>query len=330
MARPHGGWKQRLKISEEEMDLLRAYRAALDAAESQAYDMIAAEEAAKRPPMLGGYTRESHQDSKDSGLGEEGQERAIRAMAELVRLEHPELGDITWYREPGAVSAYKIELRDRPMGKQLCRDLRPGDHLIFAYFHRAFRNPADAYNTLLKWERNGITAHFVDLRLDMGTATGRAQMGLMAVFAHWYSDLISELTKAAFANFQAQGRMPNGHAPMGFKLIGRSGKDRRPVPDPEQRRVMAEIVRVRDLYGWSWRKIGDYVQEWLQERKGLPPLKPWESRSWYADRCTKAYKVEKELRAKEARKEADKAAAAQAGEQVLVQPDHGRVDVAGA
>ena len=66
-------------------------------------------------------------------------------------------------------------------------------------------------------------------------------MGHKAACAQMDSAMKSERIKEVFAGFPAMGRLGNGHAPMGFKLVGKRGKNRRAVPDPEQRRIMGEI-----------------------------------------------------------------------------------------
>ena len=105
----------------------------------------------------------------------------------------------------------------------------------------------------------------------------------------------SDRIKEVFSGFEAMGRMGNGHAPMGFKLMGRRGKNRCAVPDPVQRRIMGEIVRVRDKYGWTFDAIGDYIDQWLAETEGRKRTPRWE-REWSSQRCRRAYNVEVALR----------------------------------
>ena len=90
---------------------------------------------------------------------------------------------------------------------------------------------------------------------------------------------------------------------MGFKLVGQRGKNGKwinasVVPDPEARRIMAEIVRVRDKYGWSFATISDYVEEWLATQQSRQASKPWEKRKWNTLRCARAYKEELAIRQK--------------------------------
>ena len=68
------------------------------------------------------------------------------------------------------------------------------------------------------------------------------------------------------------------------------------VCDREARRIMGEIVRVRNKHGWSWDEISDYVEKWSAEQEGGKPTPAWEKRNWSAYRCQRAYDVELKLR----------------------------------
>ncbi len=309
MAKPSNGYRQRNKIGSREMELIRAYRQALIDAEAKVAEERRQREEADHKPVVYGYVRESHQDSKDSGLGEEGQRRTITAMAQLVRADHPELPEeIQWEEEPDAVSAYSVELRDRPKGYELDHKLMRGDHVVFAFLHRAFRDPVDCNMTMRAWKQRGIVAHFADLRIDTDTAMGECMMNLAATFARWYSAIISEATRSAFSGMKKLGRLSNGHAPMGFKLVGPKGVRRVAVPDPEQHHVMAEIVRVRDKYGWSFKQVAEHIENWITEKTGRKPLTILDMqkggrRRWTSGKCRRAYDAELELRRKEAKGE---------------------------
>ena len=293
--------RQRGKIPAEEREMIQAYRRDLA---KQLADVEAAikreenaarETAAKRGPAIFGYVRVSHQNSKDSGLGEDGQRRIIERWGVIVRAEYNIEGDIRWFHEPDAVSAFKTQLILRDQGMQMNCALRSGDHVIFAYHDRAFRNTEDCLATLRVWKERGIIVHFANLHVDMNTPQGMFMVTIMASCAQMDSAMKSERIKEVINSFPALGRLRNGHAPMGFKLVGQRGKRRVAVPDPEQRRIMGEIVRVRDKYGWPFMEISDYVDGWLAETEGRKRKPRWE-RVWSEYRCTRAYHVERTLR----------------------------------
>ena len=144
--------------------------------------------------------------------------------------------------------------------------------------------------------------HFADQHIDTSTVTGEFVLTIMAACAKMESQTKSDRNKEVCRGFPAKGRLNNGHAPMGFKLIGKSGVNRVAVPDPEARRIMGEIVRVRDLYKWTWPEISDYVEKWLSEQFGRDYTQPWKKRKWSYQRCSRAYNAELKLRAKSEKK----------------------------
>jgi DNA invertase Pin-like site-specific DNA recombinase len=99
--------------------------------------------------------------------------------------------------------------------------LRNGDHVIFAYHDRAFRNTEDCLATLRVWKERGITVHFANLHVDMNDPKGAFMITVMAGCAQMDSAMKSERIKEVFSGFEAMGRLGNGHAPMGFKLVGK-------------------------------------------------------------------------------------------------------------
>ena len=251
-----------------------------------------------RQPMIAGYIRCSHEDSKNSGLGEAAQRTLCERWAEFVRADNPQLpAQVTWYEEPEAVSAYSKQLRHRPAGRRLFTELCRGDHVIFAYLNRAFRNTIDCLDTLRMFKRRGVAVHFANMRVDMSSPIGEIIITVIAALAQMDSAMKSEYTKAALAELHRQGRMRDGHAPLGFRLTGRRGDKRRAmVPDLEQRRIMAEIVRVRDKHGWMWVEIAPYIEKWVADKEGRKPRPPWVRRCWTCRRVRLAYDAEKALR----------------------------------
>ena len=208
---------------------------------------------AERGVKLWGYVRCSHQDSIKSGLGLDAQHRLIIREAEYVKEQYPELPDVDWLEEDEAISAYKVNLKDRPKGKILHRSLRKGDHVIFAYLDRAWRNTEDCLTTIRLWKERGVTVHFANQHIDTSTVMGELVLTIMAACAKMDSQMKSERNKEVCRGFPAKGRLNNGHAPMGFKLAGKSGINRVAIPDPEQRALWARLcVSVNYTNGPGW------------------------------------------------------------------------------
>jgi DNA invertase Pin-like site-specific DNA recombinase len=290
------GARQRNKITPEEREMVRRYLEGLKQEQARIERAMQEEVEAAREPQLWGYVRCSHEDSKASGRGEDAQCGSIKREAEYVRGTHPELSDIEWAQEQDPVSAYKVPLRQRPAGREMNRQLRQGDHVVFAYLDRVFRDTEDCLTTLKDWKKRGVTPHFADVRIDMNSAMGEMLITILAACARMESAMKSERIKGTFVEMAKEGRKSNGHAPMGYKLVGQKGTRRKMIMDWDARRIMGEIVRVRDTYHWPWRKISDYVEQWLAEKFNRKPTPPWERRKWHFQHCARAYTAEIELR----------------------------------
>jgi DNA invertase Pin-like site-specific DNA recombinase len=149
-------------------------------------------------PRAYGYRRCSHLDSAETGFGLKAQETRITAYWDFLRprLEEKEI-TVEWGRwfSDEAVSAYSLNLAERPEGKQLHRALRRGDHVMFARLDRAFRSLKDMQQQMAQWRDRGINIHFATENVDATTAMGQLQLNLMGAMAQWYSEYISERMK---------------------------------------------------------------------------------------------------------------------------------------
>lgn len=284
--------RQRNKIDAEEWEFIKKLR--LEVAEQRRQKEAVEPD---RGPLPWAYIRCSHQDSMDSGLGIEAQRRMVSRWLEFVREKYPDLGNLRMLEEEKAISAYKIPLIRRPAGKILHQSLRAGDHVIFAYLDRVWRNTEDCLATLRLWKERGVIVHFANMHIDTNTAMGEFFITIMAASAKMDSAMKSERIKEVFRGLRAQGRLNCGPTPIGFKLI-RRGKHRAMVPDVEARKIMAEVVRVRDKHGWKWADVSDYIEKWLAGQYKRKYNKPWEKRKWSAQRCRRVYLQIKEMELK--------------------------------
>ena len=71
------------------------------------------------------------------------------------------LGDVTFFVD--AAKSGKAPWEDRDAGKELFKQLRPGDHIIIARLDRAFRRLADCVVVLEKFERLGVKIHVCNM-----------------------------------------------------------------------------------------------------------------------------------------------------------------------
>lgn len=248
-----------------------------------------------RPPVIFTYTRCSHLDSAQSGLGLEAQDSTVAGYLNFIRESVPNAVVAPPLRDE-VVSAYRTPLAERPSGSLLCGALQPGDHVIFARIDRAFRNFRDMMKMTDEWNKKGITYHFAMERIDVSTATGRLIMDLLCRLAQWQSEYIGERNKEAIASMKASGRWKKDRRKAGFRFVMRDGKRIR-VPDPVYRAIASRIVTLREEDEMCFADISDQIERELAASEGRKYPERWDERTWSAAVCQLAYRRELELRA---------------------------------
>lgn len=151
------------------------------------------------------YGRVSSQSSANSGLSETSQYELCKQYVENV-LDKEILGELSFptgnprgYFFDRAVSAWKSPFDSRPAAHALSSVLKPGDHVVFYNIERGFRSTKAFCLQIDYWQSKHITPHFVSENINFASAEGRMISKMMAVFAEYYSDLISERTREAKA-----------------------------------------------------------------------------------------------------------------------------------
>lgn len=153
------------------------------------------------------------------------------------------------------VSARSTPLHMRPEGKRLCEDLQPGDHVFFTSIDRGFRRAAECIGRFQTWWELGITAHLLNMNVDMSTPYGRAILGYMAVGAELESDLHSARKKEIYAHKAKSGKPYALTRPYGW-IVTRDSKGRLKgwAPCPEERETAKLVAEMREN-GFSWPEI---------------------------------------------------------------------------
>lgn len=163
-------------------------------------------------PRILAYIRCSHIDSAVTGLSIDAQINAAKAYAAALPEQLPWSAE----RSPGdgepglfidsAVSAWKKRLYERPGGKALRDAMRPGDHVLFYSIDRGFRSVYDFSRTIPYWIKEGVHVHLISEGFNLLTANGKLLSNILAAFAQWKSDMISERTKEGLALRAATGK----------------------------------------------------------------------------------------------------------------------------
>lgn len=182
------------------------------------------------------YVRVSTDEQGRSGLGLEAQRRAVADAAalkgwEVVAVHEDVASGGSTRRRPGLAAAL-AQLR-----------AREADGLVAAKLDRLSRSLLDFAGLLERARREGWDVVLLEQGFDLGTPTGRAMAGMLAVFAQWEREVIGERTAAA-------------------KAVRRSAGDPRQVPDAVRARI-AELHR----RGMSERAIAARL-----DADGVPPI----------------------------------------------------------
>ncbi len=214
------------------------------------------------------YCRCSHLDSVETGFGLADQEQQCRMYFDLLRMRDPNLRDLRLNPEifrDLAISAYQKKsaaFDKRPAGGKLLAAVKPGDHILFARLDRSFRNALEARLWMDHWTQAGVRIHFIDLQIDVGSATGMMLFGIMSYVAEWYSATISERTKEGLKQKMLRDGAVNPGRAIGEKLVELADGTKKVERD------MKRLVRMR------WIRL---VYGYVNKRRVEQGLKPYTS-----------------------------------------------------
>ena len=131
-------------------------------------------------------------------------------------------------RELGPVRVLADEAKsgkdlDRPAMRELLDLVAAGlvSDLVIWRWDRLSRDQGDFATLVRLFNRHGVRVHSVsEGDLDLGSASGRMQIGVHGVFAQYYRDHIVENVKMGMRQAAEEGRWQN-RAPTGYDMVGR-------------------------------------------------------------------------------------------------------------
>jgi DNA invertase Pin-like site-specific DNA recombinase len=193
-----------------------------------------------------GYCRVSTADQAREGVSLAAQAERIRAYATLRGLELVEI--ITDEGVSGTVP-----LNKRPGASALLAAVKAGkaSEVIALKLDRLFRNTHDALGNLAEWDKREVGVHLIDMggaAVDTRSAMGRMMLTMMAGFAQFERDLISERTAGAMQHMKRH-RQAYSHTPLGYSREGDAL-----VPDAAEGALLARIHAMR-ASGLSLHKV---------------------------------------------------------------------------
>ena len=235
-------------------------------------------------------------------LGPEAQRQIIDAFTVRLGLSvDAYFEDAPVFRDGGMVddsACGAVPLGRRRAGGEMMARLTRGDVVIVAKVDRAFRSLADCAACLDRWETMGVGIVICDLagQLDIGSPFGKAMVQILAVFAELERKMISQRTREALALRKRQGTANSRYPGYGFRWERRWDREKlkhvkHKVADPEERRVMKEIVRWR-LDGLRWEEITERIVYELE-------LVTKDGKPWNQARIMRAFQAELQLQARE-------------------------------
>jgi DNA invertase Pin-like site-specific DNA recombinase len=208
-------------------------------------------------------------------------------------------GDVTFFTD--AATSGKVPIDERAAGKELFKQLRRGDHLVITKIDRAFRSTADCALKVDALHRMGVRLHIIDFMgdyIDIGTPQGRMFIHILAAFAQYERELISQRTKEGLAHLKRKGVAHARYPGYGFKwkkvwLDGKLVKVREACP--EERQAMQAILRWRIQDNpLTWKEIYDHLTQTLK-------LKTKDGKPWTLERIRRCCKAELMLQLREQR-----------------------------
>lgn len=168
--------------------------------------------------MIFGYQRVSTIDqasSEKTSLAE--QERKIRGFG-AMQMDEPE---VAIFSDPGVSGS--VPLDQRPSGIRMLAALKAGDTICAAKLDRIFRSASDALQSVDAFHKQGINVVLLDVSSEPIASSGVGKMfftilASVAEFERWR--LLERMNDGRNAKL-AKGGYAGGHAPYGWKAIGR-------------------------------------------------------------------------------------------------------------
>ncbi len=180
------------------------------------------------------------------------------------------------------VSAFSVDWKDRPLGKQMYDQLQPYDCVCVSRLDRIFRSVHDMANTIKSLLERDI--HIVTgCGLDTRTPMGRQSIEILSMMAAWESRDISWRTKMAMSHLRSlRGKwFTDKFVPKWMDVVyNENGWTCHPnLIKVEQFREVRELL---DVKGMKITEVADFMEERIAARLGRPvvPATRFNSCAW--------------------------------------------------
>ena len=175
---------------------------------------------------------------------------------------YADLKDLTIDKEITESISGTVKFNNRPLGLEVMKNLKKGDHIICSALDRFSRNTLDLLQVIEKFKRMRVSLHFT----EFGEVTGSDAMGsvfvkLLSVFAEFYSKQCSEKQKATKDRLKSQGKFFGGKKPFGYDV----DQNNLLVPCEKEQQVIREMQLMRKQ-GNSYQKVADQITKTTRKK----------------------------------------------------------------
>ena len=132
---------------------------------------------------------------------------------QIERLESANCDKVFSEKQSGTTKKNRTELA------QCLEYMREGDTLVITKIDRLARSARDLHNIVHDLEQSGISLIVLDQNIDTSTPTGKAFLGMLAIFAEFETNIRKERQLEGIAKAKAEGKYT------GRKATARAKKD---------------------------------------------------------------------------------------------------------
>jgi DNA invertase Pin-like site-specific DNA recombinase len=178
-------------------------------------------------------------------------------------------------------SAYKTSFQSRNGGATIFKEMQAGDVILVDKFDRAFRNLADAVNTMESLSQRGVEIDIANLGMNSTQPWYKIVVAILGAVAEMESTNKSERIKECFSRRREVGAdvSPSG-LPSGTKLERRgvSGLGQKPLAfrvwDTWVRSIQNSICVKADREGWTLEHVRDWLNKEVLKNTPIPKKTP--------------------------------------------------------
>lgn len=231
------------------------------------------------PPVAFAYGRVSSfsQYEKDNSIPDQ-KVRAKRYYEMYLKDNGVVWGD--FHEDGKGMSASKTPFVDRPAGRRLVNQLRPGDHLIIDKIDRMWRKVSDFCRMTDWFAENRITLHIVNMNgvsLNSDTPMGKVILTMIASFAEAEATMLSQRIRDGLSSKKMNGEPTQ--LMQGTMSIKKNNREY-VVWDIEKRKIMKEVVRLHDDEHYTFVEIAIEMENRRRVEAGLSKMTPILKKMW--------------------------------------------------